>query len=196
MDDRWLDNLVRAMAGPAPRRGALRMLAGGAAAALLAVARGGRGASAHHGYAGPGDPCRDSSQCVGADAPLVCADNGFDYDGALNCCAYEGGNCGFDAACCGSAACVGGLCTGAAAARTPPNSCTGEGCACVPNTPNPCDQGLICCGETETFGICKTLYQCTGGGLPGEECPRYCLPGPTQCPGCVSGYCTAAGYCG
>ena len=173
------------------------MLAGGAAAALTAVARGNREATAHHGYAGPGDPCRDSTQCVGADAPLVCADNGFDWDGPLNCCTYEGNPCGFDAACCGLAACVGGVCTGVGFARTPPSSCTGEGCPCTPNTPNPCDQGLVCCGGVDpTLGTCMPLYSCTGGGLPGEVCPRYCLPGPTQCPSCVSGYCTAAGYCG
>lgn len=192
MDDRRFDSLARALAGQAPRRGVLRTLAGGAVAGVLAAARGGFGASAHHGVLGPGDPCRDSSQCVGADAPLVCADNGYDYDGPLNCCAYEGSNCGFNEACCGSALCVGGICTSDAA----PGGCTGEGCACLPNTPNPCDQGLVCCGETENFGICRTLYACTGTGAPGDACPQYCLPGPTQCLSCVSGYCTVAGYCG
>ena len=55
-------------------------------------------------------PCFDSSQCVAADAPLICADNGFTFDGPLNCCTYEGSRCGFDAACCGAAACVNGYC--------------------------------------------------------------------------------------
>ena len=190
MDDRQFDRLARALVGPARRRGVLRLLAGGAAAALLA-ARGGRGAAAHHGTLGPGDPCYDSSQCVGADAPLVCADNGFAYDGPLNCCTYEGSNCGFDEACCGTAACVGGICASGA-----PVGCTGEGCPCAPNGPDPCDPGLVCCGEPDGSGTCLPLYTCTGTGAPGDACPQYCLPGPTQCPSCVSGYCTAAGTCG
>ena len=191
MDERRFDRLTRAMAGNESRRSVVRALAGGAAAALLAARRGAP-ASAHHGSLGPGDACYDSGQCVGADAPLVCADNGFADDGPLNCCTYVGSNCGFDAACCGTATCAGGVC----ATTTTPSACTGEGCACAPNAPNPCDQGLICCGEPDGSGTCRTLYQCTGTGAPGDACPQYCLPGPTQCPSCVSGYCTAAGACG
>jgi hypothetical protein len=192
VDDRRFDGLTRAMARNAPRRTLLRALAGGAGGALLAVARRGSPASAHHGSLGPGDACYDSGQCVGADAPLVCADNGFADDGPLNCCTYVGSNCGSDEACCGAATCAGGICASAPA----PGGCTGEGCACAPNAPNPCDQGLICCGEPDGSGVCRTLYQCTGTGAPGDACPQYCLPGPTQCPSCVSGYCTAAGSCG
>ena len=57
----------------------------------------GPGVTARRGSAGPGDPCRSDSQCLGADAPLVCDWNGFGYDGELNCCTYEGNRCGFDA---------------------------------------------------------------------------------------------------
>ncbi len=186
MDDRRFDRLARELAGLRSRRLLLRGLAGGATAALLAAARGGK-AVAHHGVAGPGDPCSSNSQCVGADAPLVCADNGFANDGPYNCCTYVGSNCGFDEACCGSATCVQGTCTNMA--------CSGEGCACQPNSPN-CDQGLICCGQADGSGICLSLYQCTGTGAPGDVCPAYCLPGPTQCPSCVSGYCAVSGVCG
>ena len=42
---------------------------------------------------------------------MVCAWNGFDYDGDLNCCTYEGNRCGFDEACCGMASCIGGFCS-------------------------------------------------------------------------------------
>ena len=42
---------------------------------------------------------------------MVCAWNGFDYDGDLNCCTYEGNRCGFDEACCGLASCIGGFCS-------------------------------------------------------------------------------------
>jgi hypothetical protein len=71
---------------------------------------------ARRGTAGPGDPCRSDSQCLGADAPLVCAWNGFGYDGELNCCTNEGNRCGFDAACCGLASCIGGRCSSAGSA--------------------------------------------------------------------------------
>ena len=104
MDDRQFDNWARTVAGLGSRRRVLGGLVGVGGAALLAAFR--RGASdvaAHHGSSGPGDPCRHDDQCLGADAPLVCAWNGFDYDGDLNCCTYEGNRCGFDEACCGLA---------------------------------------------------------------------------------------------
>jgi hypothetical protein len=97
------------------RRTGIRLLAG-AGATLLALARGQAGVTARRGTAGPGDPCRHDDQCLGADAPLVCAWNGFGYDGELNCCTYEGNRCGFDAACCGLASCIGGFCSSAGSA--------------------------------------------------------------------------------
>ena len=112
MDDRQFDTLVRSLAAGTSRRTGIRLLAG-AGAALVALARGSdSGVLARRGTAGPGDPCRHDDQCLGADAPLVCAWNGFDYDGELNCCTYEGNRCGFDEACCGLASCVGGFCSG------------------------------------------------------------------------------------
>jgi hypothetical protein len=112
VDDRQFDTLVRSLAAGTSRRTGIRLLAG-AGAALVALARGSdSGVLARRGTAGPGDPCRHDDQCLGADAPLVCAWNGFDYDGELNCCTYEGGRCGFDEACCGLASCVGGFCSG------------------------------------------------------------------------------------
>ena len=64
-------------------------------AALLALARG-RDSSvlARRGTAGPAIPARTDSQCVGADAPLVCAWNGYGYDGGLNCCTSAGNRAG------------------------------------------------------------------------------------------------------
>ena len=111
MDDRRFDNWARTLAETGSRRRVLGGLAGiGGAALLGAFRRGASDVAAHHGSSGPGDPCRDDRQCLGADAPLVCAWNGFDYDGDLNCCTYEGNRCGFDEACCGLAACVNGIC--------------------------------------------------------------------------------------
>jgi hypothetical protein len=117
MDDRRFDNWARTMAGPGSRRRVLGGLIGiGSAAFLGAFRRGASDVAAHHARSGPGDPCRDDDQCVGADAPLVCAWNGFDYDGDLNCCTYEGNRCGFDEACCGMASCIGGFCSSAGSA--------------------------------------------------------------------------------
>ena len=97
MDDQQFDSVARALAAGTSRRTGIRLLAG-AGVALIALTRDRAGVTARHGTAGPGDPCRTDSQCLGADAPLVCAWNGFGYDGGLNCCTYEGNRCGFDAA--------------------------------------------------------------------------------------------------
>ena len=115
MDDRQFDTWTRALASGTSRRTGIRLL-GGAGTALLALARGRADVGARRGTAGPGDPCRSDSQCLGADAPLVCAWNGFGHDGSLNCCTYEGSRCGSDAACCGQASCVGGFCSSAGSA--------------------------------------------------------------------------------
>ena len=76
MDERRFDTWTRAVARPGSRRRVLRALLGGGA--VLAAARRGRAdAAAHHGMAGPGDPCRTDSQCVAADAPMACDWNGY-----------------------------------------------------------------------------------------------------------------------
>ena len=135
VDDQRFDTWTRALARPGSRRRLVRaLLAGGA---LVAASRRGLSdATARRVLAGPGDPCRTGAQCLGADAPLVCDWNGYN----LSCCTYEGNRCGFDAACCGTAICLGGYCTSG-----DPPSCTGRGCACVTGTWNPCDYGLGCC---------------------------------------------------
>src|SRR5215217_6370556 len=153
MDDRQFDTWTRALGSDTSRRTGLRLLAG-AGAALVALTRGRADVTARRGSAGPGDPCRSSSQCLGADAPLVCDWNGFGYDGELNCCTYEGNRCGFDAACCGTASCIGGSCSSES-----PSSCTGVGCACMTGTFSPCDYGLQCCaiypGLAGGAGVCQ-----------------------------------------
>jgi hypothetical protein len=107
VDERRFDTWTRAWARPGSRRRLLRGLAGGGA--LLAVRQRFTDVAAHHRTAGPGDPCRKSSQCLGADAPLVCDWNG--HGKGLHCCTYEGSRCGFDAACCGTALCIGDYCS-------------------------------------------------------------------------------------
>jgi hypothetical protein len=190
VDERRFDTWTRAVAHSGSRRRLVRALLGGAA--LLTADRLGLSDTvAHHGMAGPGDPCRTDNQCVAADAPMVCAWNGYGSAGAA-CCTYEGSNCADDTWCCGTNVCIGGICTSQS------YSCTGEGCACYQGTydPDPCDPGLVCCLNADNSGTCLPQYTCTGYGLPGDDCPQYCLPGPTQCPGCISGYCAASGVCG
>jgi hypothetical protein len=111
MDGQRFDSVARAMARGASRRGLLRGLARGAAASVLATISGHAAGAQQLTFLGPGDPCYYDSQCRGADAPLICADNGFGIDGTRNCCTFEGSRCGFDAACCSTLLCLGGVCT-------------------------------------------------------------------------------------
>jgi hypothetical protein len=105
VDGSQFDTVTRMFA----RRPSRRALLGGLVAGLLA-ARDRSSAVAQGVFLGPGEPCYDDAQCRGADAPLVCADNGFAYDGPLNCCTDAGSRCGVDEACCGTASCLGGIC--------------------------------------------------------------------------------------
>jgi hypothetical protein len=132
MDGQRFDQLTRSLAPGLSRRGLLRALNGGALGGWLA-ARGRVAAAQQAYYLGPGDTCYDDAQCWGADARLYCADNGFDYDGQLNCCAFEGSRCGFDEACCGSLSCLNGTCAFL-------NSSAGY--PADPGYPAPVDQGL------------------------------------------------------
>lgn len=110
MDDRIFDGFVRLMASRPSRRGLAR------GAILVAAAAFGLGRSdvgeARHALIALGGACRHTSQCLhhapasrhvrpGRQA-VFCADNGFRYDGALNCCRYGGGSCVRDEDCCGS----------------------------------------------------------------------------------------------
>ena len=142
MDERRFDTLTRTFARSGSRRRLVRALVGGAAL-LTAARRGLSDATAHHGLAGPGEPCRTNDQCVAADAPMICDWNG--YGNGTNCCTYEGSNCADDTWCCWSNLCIGGICTSQS------YSCTGEGCSCYQGTydDNPCDPGLVFCLNTD-----------------------------------------------
>ena len=86
MDQARFDSLARVVARHGSRRGLLRALAG--ALGLLVLGRHASLVAAQTGYLGPGEACYDDSQCGNTRySPMFCADNGFDYDGALNCCA-------------------------------------------------------------------------------------------------------------
>ncbi|MBW3633209.1 MAG: hypothetical protein KY456_09290 [Chloroflexi bacterium] len=112
MDDQVFDGLTRALATGGSRR---RLLRGAVAVvpSVLAVLRVARTA-AHHARIPLGGACYHTNQCLHhAVAPrrarrrrssqvVYCADNGFRYDGALNCCRNVGGLCQRDEHCCGS----------------------------------------------------------------------------------------------
>jgi hypothetical protein len=144
MDGQRFDQLTRSLAHGISRRGFTRALTAGAIGGWFA-ARGRAAAAQQAYYLGPGDSCYDDAQCLGADAPLYCADNGFDYDGPLNCCAFEGSRCGFDEACCGSLSCANGTCAFLGATAGYPATTGYPADAGYPATagyPAPVDQGL------------------------------------------------------
>jgi hypothetical protein len=127
MDGHRFDRLTRTLSRSVSRRASL-----GVAAAVMAALRSGtRAEAAQPGYLGPGEACYDDSQCASSDTTLlVCADNGFDYDGFLNCCAFEGGFCSFDEGCCGALICYGGVCGGLAPPGTGAGSISVQGRLC------------------------------------------------------------------
>ena len=141
VDEQRFDRLARTVGGQRTRREAMRWLAG-SMAAVVALVRG--GSAAAHASVQLGGACYDSSQCRddGGFGPVYCDENGYDYDGPLNCCRYEGGYCGENHEnCCGQLECWnGGYCTDvsapprvpatgcrwARAARTPANATEGD----------------------------------------------------------------------
>ena len=110
VDSDRFDAVVRAFAAHASRRETLRGAAALAAASMLALLRSST-AEAHHAPIGLGGACRHTIQCMhhAPTSPRVrptrqavyCTDNGFRYDGALNCCRHQGGSCTRDEHCCG-----------------------------------------------------------------------------------------------
>ena len=162
MDEQRFDSWTRAYAQPGSRRRLLRALVGGAAL-LTAARRSLSDTRAHHGSAGPGEACRTDDQCVAADAPMVCAWNGYGSAGVA-CCTYEGSNCADDSWCCGANLCIGGICSSQS------SGCTGQGCGCTSD--GDCDAGLMCCvqGDPGAPGTCQTLDACPGSLCTSEGC--------------------------
>jgi hypothetical protein len=171
MDGERFDSLARVVARNGSRRGLLRGLVG--AVGLLVLGGRATRVAAQSGYLGPGEACYDDSQCGNTRySPMFCADNGFDYDGPLNCCAYEGGYCYSDERCCGIASCITGSCV------SPPSNAIDSGLnqtgygfppgqACIADSQ--CDNsypelGITYCADT---GVVYGAY----GGI--QHCCRY-----------------------
>ena len=196
MDERRFDSFTRALATGASRRAGVRLLAG-SGAALLAFARG-RGVSAQAGLLGPGEPCRDSSQCFAADAPLVCADNGFAYDGPLNCCMEVGGRCTFDEHCCGGASCLADYCSNALLDPGPGDPCTDSVQCRGADAPLTCDYvwstgDIRCC--TGVGSRCGADAACCGAArCANGRCVSIALSAGNLCQD--SAQCQAGLVCG
>jgi hypothetical protein len=130
-----------------------------------------------------GAECSQSGQCSQSAGAVVCASNGIDSDGALNCCLNDGGACSVDTNCCGGLTCVNGACSSGGGS----GGTVGLGGAC--NATGECSQagGAVFCDDN---GIASD------GAL---NCCRYegggCEAGPHCCGGldCTNGVCTPIG---
>ena len=105
-------------------------------------------------YRNPGEQCWTEDQCRAASGAWYCADNGFEYDGPLNCCAAEADRCAIDEHCCGLANCIGGLCGYYG---------PGPGVGLPLGAP------------------CTSSFQCNGGGYGVECLGSFTGPGMTCC---------------
>jgi hypothetical protein len=139
VDGKTFDVIVR---GFARRRNRRSMLA-----ALAVVAPFVRRASTGYAQASHnlGAPCVSSSECVRNHICLgfgdvVCADNGYDDDGPLNCCGGAGTLCDAHTHCCGGLMCLG--------ANSSPECGTGT---CQ-------DPGSV--GAVGIGGSCSASHQC------------------------------------
>ena len=203
MNHQWFDTLARTVAGSGSRRGLLRGLAG--TVGLLVTGRRASHVAAQSGYLGPGDGCWDDSQCANLQSsPLFCADNGFDYDGPLNCCTYEFGDCDSDEGCCGAAGCIDGSCTSTPSTGDLESfvTCSGLGCTCVSGAQLACDGGLVCCpqGDSGLLGVCLpgnacnvSMTACTGQGCDCAVRDPYACDDDLVC--CGPGEAGAIGTC-
>ena len=186
MDSRRFDNFVRAMAAEAPRRRVLRGLLGTAAGALLARGRIG-GAAAQDGTLQRGAACTSTAQCSQVGGAVVCADNGYADDGALNCCRNAGGACTdvtYSADCCSGLYCRGGVCTDlSVTGELPPGSyCTATSECSQASGPAICaDNGIASDGA---------LNCCFGEGVACSGNHALCCGGLF----CVDGLCAPAPF--
>jgi hypothetical protein len=205
VDDTRFDLLAKRFAGKRSRRSLLGI------AAAVAGAFAGRGqlASATPQSVPLGGVCYRDRQCINDYAPprgaglnpdfqvVYCADNGFSYDGDLNCCRTGGGACGRDEECCDTAFCDDGFCSWGP-------RFAGSGDPCDANTVcSAADASLTCAYNPDTGdhrccageggrcfwdGGCCGYLRCTDAGFcasaPRSGCPAYlcpCDPSFNQC---------------
>jgi hypothetical protein len=204
MDGHQFDRLARAVAARRTRRGAIRGITGAAVAFGVLM----RDGAAAQDAVPIGGACWDNSQCRSAVTGLICASNGFEYDGPRNCCAQDGGRCQFDEHCCGISGCFDGVCGyyGPAptaglplgASCTDTAECGGNGVIC---TGSFTASGMSCCltngqacaSDNECCFTDRCLFQAAYGG---SRCVQFsggqCLS-DEGCDGdlvCFNNYCT------
>ena len=178
MDEHRFDRLARTVGSHRTRREALRWL-GGSIVALITLMRG-RNAAAQAAVQ-LGGACYDSGQCRDDGfGPMYCDANGYDYDGPLNCCRYEGGFCGeFHENCCGDLECWnGGYCTRVSGTRGV--GITGDtGASYSPGPGDPCWNDDQC--------RAAGYYLCDDNGVYSDGSLHCCAP--------VRGHCIYHDHC-
>jgi hypothetical protein len=195
MEGKRFDELARAMAFSANRRGAMKGMLAGALALGFGLPKIRRGAA--QDLVPIGGRCSafgNDFECSQAGTPsggipVICSDNSVDSDGPFNCCRNAGGVCSADFHCCGTAMCSGGVCGGSggtggqqggsralgeACSATAECSQTGGSVVCASNG-LPEDGAKNCCRNSG--GTCGSDLQCCAG--------FYCING--RCGGSSSG---------
>lgn len=155
-----------------------------------------------------GSQCTSSEQCTQTGGPTVCANNGYEADGPLNCCRNEGGACtgvGYSADCCGGLYCANGACInnetggldlGAACSQTGQCNQSAGPVSCDSNGIDS-DGALNCCHFEG--GWCAQDSHCCGGlwctnsvcGTGGSSAPPPSGSGNTG----LGGTCNSSGEC-
>jgi len=201
------DTLTRRMARAGSRRTLLRAVAGGLAAAVFVRGRGDVDAAPNS--VPRGGVCYHDRQCIndyyapgGAGLnPLLqevyCRDNGFWYDGELNCCRYEGGFCDYDEECCGGWSCVNGFCASWGLREEPLGDVTDDILPGITNGVGTLGLGQPCFDAAQCYSGSGTETTCAANGIDygGVCCTFYgfgCVSDRHCCGSlqCLGGICT------
>jgi hypothetical protein len=191
MDGLGFDNLARAVAGGASRRGVLKGIIAGVAATWLRV--GVPGIARAQNTIPLGGQCSSlgaNSECSQAGGAVVCSDNGVIRDGQFNCCRNAGGACTADFHCCGGAVCVNGACGGGGSAGG-----SGLGAECT--STSQCSQAggsVVCASNGITGDGARNCCRNTGGACTSDiQCCAnlFCVNG--TCGGTSSGTTSGSG---
>lgn len=126
-----------------------------------------------------GRGCATSSECSQDGGPTICASNGLDYDGPLNCCRQSSGACASNRVCCGALLCIGGVCGGGSS----DSELLAPGAQCF--NAGQCDQSggpTDCASNGITIDGSRNCCRYTGGA---------CADGPGCCGSllCLGGVC-------
>ena len=142
------------------------------------------------GTVAPAGVCTATSQCAQPGAGgYVCANNGYDNDGALNCCHNAGGSCDparFGADCCAALLCVNGVCGGTTSPPPPPSGTLPLGSACTATSQ--CDQTggpVVCADNGLTTDGALNCCRNAGGACTAANNSASCCGGLL----CVNGVC-------